>query len=121
MSAMTEGRGNAVFDQEVLLTYVGGDRGSMLEIVRLVMEEAPRWLAQASDAVHSRLPQQVFLAGHTMTGTLSTIGAAAAAGVAVRLEAMGKRADLSGAPEALEELERAMGDLACALRREFSE
>lgn len=108
-----------VYDPEILLECMGGNREMVRQILRLVICEIPGWLAQSRQAVDSGEPERIFLIGHTIGGSLSTIGAKEAAEVARRLEAQGRSGDLREIEHVQEELERTMTELISVLRQEL--
>jgi two-component system sensor histidine kinase/response regulator len=95
-----------VFDLATALTYVGGDRDLLDELVAIFTKDAPAQMEAIRDAIAAGDPAEVMRAAHTLKGALKVLGASAAASLAQRLEAVGRAGDLREAEEMGAELDR---------------
>lgn len=95
-----------VLDRAVLLERVGGDLELLWEMIRLFLEECPRFMAALAEAASRRDPRGLERAAHALKGSVSNFAAAPATAAALRLEQMGRQGDLTQASEALAALER---------------
>jgi HPt (histidine-containing phosphotransfer) domain-containing protein len=93
-------------DRADLLQRVGGDLKLLAELVELFRQHCPVQLAELREAVALGAPIPVAHVSHALRGGLITLGAAAASKSAMRLEGMGRNANLTGAAAELVILER---------------
>ena len=105
----------AEFDREAVLTLVEGDQALLQEIVGLFLVEAPDLLRAMRAALARRDAVALEHSAHALKGSVGNFGAKTAHAIALTLEIMGHDGDLSGAPEAMAELETAFTRLAQAL------
>jgi CheY-like chemotaxis protein/HPt (histidine-containing phosphotransfer) domain-containing protein len=110
-SAPGEPAAGAGFDFSAALSYVGGDRALLDELLGIFAEDAPMRMDAIRMAIAGGDAQQLMREAHTLKGALKVLGAAAAAGLALHLENLGRDGDLSRAREAGAALERAMDRL----------
>ena len=110
-SAPGEPAAGAGFDFSAALSYVGGDRALLDELLDIFAEDAPMRIDAIRIAIAGGDAQQLMREAHTLKGALKVLGAAAAAGLALHLENLGRDGDLSRAREAGAALERAMDRL----------
>jgi HPt (histidine-containing phosphotransfer) domain-containing protein len=103
------------FDREEALARVGGDEELLKELVGLFLEDYPGRLAELGRAVAAHDGRAVQRVAHSLKGAVGAFGARAASEAALRLEAMGRRGDLSGAEEAWAALDDALARLRPAL------
>jgi two-component system, sensor histidine kinase and response regulator len=87
------------------LERVGGDRELLHEMVRVFLEEWPKWKTALGQALAAGDSPQVRRLAHTVKGALGQFDAYQAAEAAERLETMGRGADLQGADDAYALLE----------------
>jgi HPt (histidine-containing phosphotransfer) domain-containing protein len=87
------------------MASVDQDAALLGEVIGLFLVEAPVRMAKLRDSVVGGTPEEVQKAAHALKGMLLAVGATPAAEVALRLELMGRQADLRGATEAATELE----------------
>jgi two-component system sensor histidine kinase/response regulator len=93
-------------DLDVALEVVGGDRELLREAVELFLEQDyPRQLKELREGLEWQDARTVRAAAHGIKGALRSFGGQAASGVALRLETMGRKGELSGAQRVLEGLE----------------
>jgi HPt (histidine-containing phosphotransfer) domain-containing protein len=99
------------FDFFVALSYVGGDRALLDELLDIFAEDAPVRMDAIRRAIAGGDAQVLMREAHTLKGALKVLGAAAAAGLALDLETLARHGDLSGAREVGAALDRSMGRL----------
>jgi CheY-like chemotaxis protein len=109
-----------VLDPKQALKRVGGDAELLRELVGLFNADCPHLRAEIRQAVAAGDAPKLKRATHTLKGAVSNFGARLTVAAAERLEALGKKGDLTGAGEAaavLEgELERLLPALAALAR-----
>ncbi len=105
------------FDPEDVLARVEGDRGLLAELVDIFHAESPRLLANLRHSVEKGDAKGVQEAAHAIKGTVGNFGGHAASEAARVLEVMGQEGVLTGAPAAVERLEREVDELARNLVR----
>jgi PAS domain S-box-containing protein len=100
----TPGHTASVFDRDLTLARVEGDRKLLQEIVGLFCEETPRLLAEIQSSILHRDAKALAQAAHTLKGSVGHFGAQAAFEAALRLEVMGRGGDLTQAEAVYAEL-----------------
>jgi PAS domain S-box-containing protein len=100
-----------IVDWGQALHSVNGDRRLLREIVEAFLDESPRLLASIRGAIEKRDAQRLQRAAHTLKGSTGYFGAARASEMALQLEAMGKRSELTHALDALTDMEQEMARL----------
>ena len=88
------------------LQAVGGDRDLLREIAQLFRDEAPRLLTEIRRCVEAGDGPGLERSAHALRGACASVGAAPMARVALKLETMGRSAQLSDALAGFEELDR---------------
>jgi CheY-like chemotaxis protein len=101
----------AGFDFSAALSFVGGDRALLDELLTIFAEDAPVRMGAIRKAIAGGDAQELMRQAHTLKGALKVLGAAAAAGLALDLETLGRDGDLLRARDAGAALERAMDRL----------
>jgi two-component system sensor histidine kinase/response regulator len=86
---------NPSFDPDEALSIVEGDRDLFLELVHVFRENYPTELSSIRDAIGLRDSEALWRASHHFKGTLSALAAGPACDAAVRLEDIGRNADLT--------------------------
>jgi PAS domain S-box-containing protein len=109
------------FDEAELLDRVGGDRELLREVVRLFFETSPAMLAELRQAAAAGDAETLHRQAHTLKGMVGHFGARAAIEAALRLEVMGRDANLAGAEEACAALAAEVERLRPALGRLLGE
>jgi two-component system, sensor histidine kinase and response regulator len=109
-------RGPAL-DEGAALTYAGGDRALLGELLSIFLEEGPRQLQALRDAVAGSDPAALMLTAHTLSGSLRVLGASAATALLRPLEALGREGSLEGAAVILARLEPELERVRGAVRR----
>ncbi len=97
-------RNDSVNEQE-LLERVDGDRAFIAELADVFRDDYPKQMSVARQAIGVGDAERLRRASHAMKGALSNLAAKQATGFAISLEEMGKSGNLSGAEEALAQLE----------------
>jgi PAS domain S-box-containing protein len=110
-SAPGEPAVGAGFDFSAALSYVGGDRALLDELLVIFAEDAPVRMDAIRKAIAGSDAQELMREAHTLKGALKVLGAAAAAGLALELETLGREGDMSRARNAGAALQRAMDRL----------
>ncbi len=108
--AAPTGNGQIV-DWHEALHSVNGDRRLLRDIVEAFLDESPRLLATIRQAIDKRDAKTLQRAAHTLKGSTRYFGAAHASEMALQLETMGKKSELTHAHSALAGLEREMARL----------
>jgi two-component system sensor histidine kinase/response regulator len=104
-----------VFDREAVLARVEGDLELLKEIVELFLGEAPDLLRSIRESLERRDAASLERSAHALKGSVGNFGAKGAYETALKLETMGREADLNGAPETFAELEAKISRLESAL------
>src|SRR5439155_3596594 len=101
----------AGFDFSAVLTYVGGDRELLDELLGIFVEDAPIRMEAIRRAIAGREAAELTREAHTIKGALKVIGATTAAGLAQGLEALARDGNMSEADKLAVALEREMDRL----------
>ena len=104
-----------VFDHDLLLARVEGDRELLLEIVGLFFDETPGLLSEIRESVARRDASALERAAHTLKGSVGNFGAKGAYDEALKLEIIGRGGDVTNAEEAYARLEDEIARLKVAL------
>ncbi len=105
----------ALIDQAEALARVGGDWELLKSLTEVFFDSCPAQLEQLHDAIGRGDAQTAYRLAHTLVGAVGIFGARSAVEAASRLEAMGRRGDLTGADEAWKRLDAAVARLKPAL------
>jgi HPt (histidine-containing phosphotransfer) domain-containing protein len=109
-TVMAQEVNEAIFDERAALSYTGGDRALLKEVVQLFRADYPSSLRKIRRALQGRDPDALRLAAHRLKGSIATVGAPAARRVAQELEETGRSQDFERARRAYatlcEEIER---------------
>jgi signal transduction histidine kinase/DNA-binding response OmpR family regulator len=105
----------SVFDLEEALARVDGDRGLLVELVEIFLDEYPTTLVALQTAVAAKDSHGVYQAAHTLKGSVGNFGATTAMEASRALEMLGRQGELSEATAALTVLEEELGRLHSAL------
>ncbi|MGQ0612926.1 MAG: Hpt domain-containing protein [Planctomycetaceae bacterium] len=108
--------GVAVLDLAGALERVGQDRGLLVEVAGLYLDDCPRLLTELAAALRTRDPGALQRAAHTLKGASATVGGTQVAALALHLEEMGRRGETTGALAVWGLLSSASGRLAEALK-----
>ncbi|MCC7417730.1 MAG: response regulator [Acidobacteria bacterium] len=99
-----------------LLDRLGGDVRLLVDITRLFIADAPRYLHDIRTAIDAHDPGAVSVPAHSLKGAAANFDAAEVVGAARQLEAFGRAASLDGAEEAFQSLQAAVNILLERLR-----
>jgi CheY-like chemotaxis protein/HPt (histidine-containing phosphotransfer) domain-containing protein len=91
---------DTIFDETAALSYTGGDRRLLEDVVHLFRADYPSSLRQIDRAVQRRDPEALRLAAHRLKGSIATVGAPAARRVAADLEETARSQDFERARHA---------------------
>ncbi len=94
-----------VFDHQTALDRMSGDESVLSEVIGLYLADAPGQVDSIRRAIEQNDPAALASVAHALKGASGCLGGGPTAAAALRLEEMGKRADLSSAREALTVLE----------------
>jgi len=106
---------NPAFDPDEALAIVEGDRDLFLELVIVFRENYPTELSSIRDAIRLRDAEALRRASHHFKGTLSALAAGPASDAALRLEDIGRNADLTKAAAMYAEMEQHVQALDAAI------
>jgi CheY-like chemotaxis protein/HPt (histidine-containing phosphotransfer) domain-containing protein len=106
----------AALDWEAALKRVAGHEELLRQLAHLFLKEVGAWMPELRQAVTQRDAAKVRRLAHTVKGSAATFAAEATVQAALRLEGMGRDADLGGAEAAYAELEQELGRLLPALQ-----
>jgi signal transduction histidine kinase/HPt (histidine-containing phosphotransfer) domain-containing protein len=105
----------AVIDLTAALDQLNGNRELFRNLARVFLVECPNWMTELAQAQALGRGDLVKIAAHKLKGALGVLGAKAAFDVALKLEALGRGNDLSGAGEAIATLQRELHRVQTAL------
>jgi HPt (histidine-containing phosphotransfer) domain-containing protein len=100
-----------LFDEAEALAHTGGDRGLLQEIVGLVRADAPAALRAIGRAIDAGDGEALRRAGHTLKGSLASVGAMRPAALAAALEQCGRAGAFDSARESYDRLGRDLAEL----------
>jgi HPt (histidine-containing phosphotransfer) domain-containing protein len=106
---------NSAFDPDEALAIVEGDKDLFLELVNVFRENYPAELSSIRDAIRVRDSEALRRASHHFKGTLSALAARPACDAALRLEEIGRIADLTKATAMYAEMEQHVQALDAAI------
>ena len=90
-----------VLDIDVALAHAGGDREFLSELASMFVQDYPRWVDEAGEAILEKNHVVLERAAHTLKGRLAFFGIAKLRDQLAELEKMGREQDLSQALPAL--------------------
>jgi HPt (histidine-containing phosphotransfer) domain-containing protein len=93
-------------DLDAALQLVGGDEELLREAIGLFLaQDYPKQLRQIEDGIERQDAGIVRAAAHSIKGAAISLGGRSLSDVALRLEGIARRGDLTGAKELVQELE----------------
>jgi len=95
---------DAIFDETAALSYTGGDRRLLKEVVQLFRADYPASLRKIDRALQGRDPEALRLTAHRLKGSIATVGASAARQAAAELEETARSQDFERAGHAYAKL-----------------
>jgi HPt (histidine-containing phosphotransfer) domain-containing protein len=98
--------GEPPLDRAAVLQRVGGDRELLAELAEVFRKHYPTQLTELQEAITAGDPGRVEHLGHSLKGALNNLGAGPASKSAMRLEEMGRNANLAAAGAERVALER---------------
>jgi len=98
-------RSEPAVNAEELLERTGGDRSLVAELRDLMLEDVPGHLAVAKRSLAEKDAATLERTAHTLKGAFANLAAPVAAGLAAKLEQMGRSQDAKGADLLVSELE----------------
>jgi two-component system, sensor histidine kinase and response regulator len=104
------------WDKAAALERVDGDEELLHDICRIFLDESPKVMTRLQQAVAQEDPEAVSREAHTLKGESGYLGAANVSQMARQLEGMGRARELSQAPAVLEQLQKEIASLSCAVR-----
>jgi PAS domain S-box-containing protein len=114
----------AIFDEPAALSYTGGDRRLLKEVVQLFRADYPSSLRKIERALQARDAEALRLAAHRLKGAIATLGAVAARQAAAELEETARSRDFEPAARGyanlrheIERLEKALAAARLISRR----
>ncbi len=108
-------RENDFFDKNLLRANLGDNATLIKDIVDIFIKNCPQMLSDIQQAIEQQDPPEVDFTAHAFKGAASNFAAPAVFEAALRLEEMGKAADLTQVEEAFAELEKLTDQLKAAL------
>jgi len=103
------------FNQQAVLSRLGGDASLLREVAQIFLEDCPRLLDDLRRGVERGDTSAVKAAAHAIKGTVALFSAEPALEAAVRLEHMGSEGDLTELATAARVLEAEVARLTTAL------
>ncbi|MCH8062545.1 MAG: response regulator [Chloroflexi bacterium] len=104
-----------VIDKDSALDQLEGDEELLGQMVGLILEDCPKFMEDIRAAIARGDAEVLQRTSHTLKGAVGNLQAHAVYEAALRLEMIGRSADLSGAEEALGKLNEEMNRLLPAL------
>ncbi len=102
---------SGIVDAEELMARVDGDAALLKEIVDIFVCDCPSLMSRLQDAIACGDAGEVQRAAHALKGCIGSFSAKSAFSTTLRLEQLGKSADLAKAPDAYAVLEREVEEL----------
>ncbi|MGD0306353.1 MAG: response regulator [Candidatus Acidiferrales bacterium] len=101
----------AVNVREQLDKMTGGNEKLARSLVKTLLKDAPKTLAQIEDAVRGKKAEKLASTAHLLKGSLSIFGAPQAVAAARNLQNMGRAGKLANAADELKDLQKAYEEL----------
>jgi CheY-like chemotaxis protein len=111
-----DARPSEALDWAAILEHSGGDKEFLAELISLFLHQEPQLLEEIRTAVATANSSKLEDAAHALRGAVGNFTQKAAYDAAFRLEKMARSQRLSGAEEALADLESAMNRLHVSLK-----
>jgi two-component system, sensor histidine kinase and response regulator len=87
----------AIFDEQTALTYTGGDRQLLREVIELFRRDLPAALRRIERALQKRDGDALRMAAHALKGAIATVGSPAGRESVAQLETMAKSSKFTDA------------------------
>lgn len=104
ITGASSGCEHGLIDRAMILDRFDGDEELLREICGIFLGEYPGLIDEIRYAVDTGDAKGLERAAHSLKGSVSNFGASAATDAAYTLETMGRKLEMSQAPEALKEL-----------------
>lgn len=101
----TSNQGETILDRNAILGLTGGDTELLKDVASLFLEDCPKLLSEMREALQQDDQERLEKTAHALKGSVSNFGAEAAVQAALSVESMGRRRDLTEAPQAIMRLE----------------
>ena len=101
----------ATFDEKTALTYTGGDRQLLKEVIDLFRKDSPAALRRIERALHKRDADALRMAAHALKGGIATVGSSAGRETAAELETMAKASRFADAERVYAHLRQLVNEL----------
>ena len=108
-----------VFDKEEALDRAGGDMDILKELVEVFFEECPKLMDEIQNAMTSGDTTALRRAAHTLKGTADIFSAKCVVETSLKIETMGRDANLDGVEEAWSDLEKEIKRVQPVLKKLF--
>ena len=113
---MSEQQPSAI-DWSAALESVNGDRGLLLEVVQILVDDLPNLRAEMRAAIENQDAGAMRQAAHKMKGSVRFLGPSAVYDIAFQLEQRGTNGDLDGVDELESELVKELESMSAELTR----
>jgi len=100
-----------LFDERAALTYTGGDRELLGQVIGMFRADTPASLRRMQKALQKQDAEALGQAAHAMKGAIATVGSPAGRAAAAELEQMARANQLDTAPATLTRLEQLLVQL----------
>jgi PAS domain S-box-containing protein len=105
------GDGAAVFDEQAALSYVGGDRRLLKQVVELFRSDSPLSIRRIERALRRRDSDGLRTAAHALKGAIATVGSSAGRKAAADLELLARGNQFADAEQVFGDLRDLVGRL----------
>jgi CheY-like chemotaxis protein/HPt (histidine-containing phosphotransfer) domain-containing protein len=106
----------SLFDEQAALTYTGGDRRLLKQVIALFRSDYPSALRRMDRALARRDAEALRMAAHGLKGAIATVGSVAGRQAAAEVEQLARAGDLVNAQRAIRSLRGRLTSLEKAFR-----
>ncbi len=117
--AVSDAQAGEIFNTRAFASRLFEDRDLMREVIRLFLEETPKWLRDLDAAAAARRPDEAARQAHTLRGSAANVGAERMQEAAAQIERACRRAAWDETARRLPELHRAFADLQRAMQAQL--
>ena len=110
----------AVFDKRILLNTLGGDEGTLREVLTLFLADMPQQIGKLEEAIKVRDAETATRQAHTLKGAAANVGGSLLRECAAELEQLGREHRLDVMAEGLEDLREQFAAVCAAVEKELS-
>lgn len=111
-------RQESLINRQRALARMGGSEELLGDMIQFFLDDSPLLLRAAAAAIQQQDAEELMRAAHSLKGLAATFDATHATSAATKLEEVGRTNRLNDAPEALVQLQTAIGELTAELERE---